>query len=272
MITLWRVLWTRYYEHFPHQVLNSWHHPSCVNSPPLASTTDSTSKSTTTAPYATSLISASLGAQTSSSSAIPKDDSDSTESPSVLSDGSGFSTSSSTSSLRSSTGVYRSSSTESELASAKKEESDEEIEEADEESDETQSKTLFNQKKKKCDCNKMSRCFHLIGFDLLMDEELNLHLLEVNNNPSMLCKASQLDSTIKQGVFESCLRLMGVLQDNQVKMVRNKTTLQFWDLSTGRPTPTAAPERICEELRPGVTFGQILKQVEPDLASVIDRL
>jgi len=88
----------------------------------------------------------------------------------------------------------------------------------------------------------------------------------------MLCKASHLDSTIKQGVFESCLRLMGVLNDNQVKMVRNKSTLSFFDLSTGRPSSIAAPERICEELHPGVTFGQILKQVEPDLASVIDRL
>jgi len=159
------------------------------------------------------------------------------------------------------------------------EESDEEAEEeeADEE-EESSSRTP-------CNCDKLSRCFHLIGFDLLMDEKFNLHLLEVNNNPSMMCKISHMDSTIKQGVFESCLRIMGILTPKQLEVDTSKDgrLLQFFsgenleDIITKKDETSkkgriATPERTCQLLTPGKTFAELLRTVETGIDDLIDRL
>jgi len=137
-----------------------------------------------------------------------------------------------------------------------------------------------------CNCDKLSRCFHLIGFDLLMDEKYNLHLLEVNNNPSMMCKISHMDSTIKQGVFESCLRLMGILTPKQVELEISKDgrLLQFFpgdDIGeesvsskkeTNKKGRIAVPERTCRLLTPGKTYAELLRTVETGIDELIDRL
>lgn len=65
-----------------------------------------------------------------------------------------------------------------------------------------------------------SRCFHIIGFDLLPvlvkskttgKPEMKLILLELNQNPCFRCSQSEVDFTIKQGVLGQSLELMGLV-------------------------------------------------------------
>lgn len=43
-------------------------------------------------------------------------------------------------------------------------------------------------------------CFELLGFDVLLDRDLNPHVLEVNHSPSLFCDAA-LDNRIKRSVL-----------------------------------------------------------------------
>lgn len=55
-----------------------------------------------------------------------------------------------------------------------------------------------------------SYCFHVIGFDILLDENLKPWLIEVNDSPS-LAVSSQIDFDIKSSVVESILQILGIL-------------------------------------------------------------
>eukprot|EP00808_Paulinella_micropora_P004426 g20780.t1 len=67
-----------------------------------------------------------------------------------------------------------------------------------------------------CNCAQTERCFHFVGFDVLLDESLKAWLLELNNAPSFHCRRSELDNVVKQGVFETGLWLLGLLTGEQV--------------------------------------------------------
>ena len=54
-----------------------------------------------------------------------------------------------------------------------------------------------------------SACFHLLGFDLLLDETLKVWLLEVNSAPSWATD-SALDWRVKASVWENSMHLLGV--------------------------------------------------------------
>jgi len=58
-----------------------------------------------------------------------------------------------------------------------------------------------------------NKCFQLLGFDFLLDSDLDVHLLEVNQNPSFLCKESTVDDKIKQGVMARTLELLEVVPE-----------------------------------------------------------
>jgi len=66
-----------------------------------------------------------------------------------------------------------------------------------------------------------SKCFQIIGFDLLPivvknkvtgKSETRLILLELNQNPCFRCSQSEVDFSIKQGVLGQSLELMDILQ------------------------------------------------------------
>jgi len=66
-----------------------------------------------------------------------------------------------------------------------------------------------------------SKCFQIIGFDLLPvvmknkltgKHETRLILLELNQNPCFRCSQSEVDFSIKQGVLGQSLELMDILQ------------------------------------------------------------
>ena len=54
-----------------------------------------------------------------------------------------------------------------------------------------------------------SNCFDLIGFDILIDENLNPTVLEVNLSPS-LASSSPLDAKIKTSLICDTLNLIGI--------------------------------------------------------------
>lgn len=52
----------------------------------------------------------------------------------------------------------------------------------------------------------VDHCFHLIGFDILVDSDFRLHLLEINNHPSLQCDAP-IDFSVKGRVLRPLLCL-----------------------------------------------------------------
>lgn len=62
----------------------------------------------------------------------------------------------------------------------------------------------------------------MIGVDVLLSvsspskttgkRTLNMHLLELNQNPSFLCFRSELDLRVKMGIISQCLELMNIVQ------------------------------------------------------------
>jgi len=55
--------------------------------------------------------------------------------------------------------------------------------------------------------NYLSRCFHLIGFDVLLDDAFKPHLLEINNHPSLLTDAP-IDMAVKTQVVRPLVRMV----------------------------------------------------------------
>lgn len=55
-----------------------------------------------------------------------------------------------------------------------------------------------------------NNCFELLGFDILVDENLNPWLLEVNLSPSLACD-SNLDQMIKANLISDLLNLAGIV-------------------------------------------------------------
>lgn len=56
------------------------------------------------------------------------------------------------------------------------------------------------------------KSFHFVGFDIMMDEKDQLHLLEINQNASFHVAESMLDSRIKRGAFGRGLEILKAIQ------------------------------------------------------------
>lgn len=57
-----------------------------------------------------------------------------------------------------------------------------------------------------------TNCFDLIGFDILIDEELKPWLLEVNMSPSLACDA-EIDVQVKAPLMCDILNIIGVVNN-----------------------------------------------------------
>ena len=68
-----------------------------------------------------------------------------------------------------------------------------------------------------------SNCFELLGFDVLLDDELRPWLIEVNLSPSLACE-SPLDHLIKSNLIADLFTLIGIRQFDRRKdgMFKNK--------------------------------------------------
>jgi len=54
-----------------------------------------------------------------------------------------------------------------------------------------------------------NKCFELLGFDIMLDAQLNTKLLEVNLSPSLSCD-SQVDQNIKANLLADLFTLCGI--------------------------------------------------------------
>ena len=70
-------------------------------------------------------------------------------------------------------------------------------------------------------------CFELLGFDILLDEQLNAWLLEVNLSPSLRCDA-EVDVEVKGQLIADLLTLIGIRRtveprDNSISPIKRST-------------------------------------------------
>lgn len=57
--------------------------------------------------------------------------------------------------------------------------------------------------------DKKSRCFEILGFDILIDSDFKPWILEVNHSPSLACD-SQFDADIKEKLIEEAIEIMNI--------------------------------------------------------------
>lgn len=67
-----------------------------------------------------------------------------------------------------------------------------------------------------------NNCFELLGFDILIDSNLEPWLIEVNLSPSLGCD-SLLDQRIKGNLISDLFTLIGVVPLNQRKVSESST-------------------------------------------------
>ena len=66
-----------------------------------------------------------------------------------------------------------------------------------------------------------SRCFHLLGFDILLDKQLNPWILEVNNRPSLDYYRGK-ERRMKVGAIRDAIKLAAPLQHAQMALSARK--------------------------------------------------
>ena len=64
-------------------------------------------------------------------------------------------------------------------------------------------------------------CFQLLGFDVMLDQDLRPYLLEVNQMPSFATD-SPLDLKIKRGVVFDTLSLLNLSRKRRWKLIKQK--------------------------------------------------
>ena len=67
-----------------------------------------------------------------------------------------------------------------------------------------------------------NNCFQLFGFDLMIDDKLNVWLLEVNLSPSLCCD-SPLDLKVKGKMVSDLLNLTGIVSYEHQTTTSNPT-------------------------------------------------
>ncbi|KAK2949732.1 putative tubulin-tyrosine ligase family protein [Blattamonas nauphoetae] len=88
-----------------------------------------------------------------------------------------------------------------------------------------------------------SQCFHIIGFDIMLDYRLRPWIIEINHSPSFVTD-SPLDKKIKFQVVSGAIRLMSILNGKPLEMDRSPNS----DHSDSRPN--SSPARNTSETTP----------------------
>lgn len=84
--------------------------------------------------------------------------------------------------------------------------------------------------------DKKSRCFEILGFDILIDEDLKPWVLEVNHSPSLSCD-SPFDTELKDSVITGALKIVNIDPNfiDKIKKIERHKTLQ----RLGTPNPSS---------------------------------
>ena len=65
-----------------------------------------------------------------------------------------------------------------------------------------------------------SMCFHILGFDIMLDRDCKPYLLEVNHSPSFSTD-SPLDEKVKGDLLRDTIRLLGLTKKRKALYKRN---------------------------------------------------
>jgi len=68
----------------------------------------------------------------------------------------------------------------------------------------------------------LSTCFEVLGFDVLLDENLKPWLLEVNHSPSLNLE-TPLDRVVKLGLIKECFQLLNIDPNDRVNYMRRQS-------------------------------------------------
>lgn len=115
------------------------------------------------------------------------------------------------------------------------------------------------------------RCFEVLGFDIILDEQLKPWLLEVNHSPSLHCD-TDLDTQVKSSVVRESL-LLGSLRRQDVLLSHTPTAKDGGtdDTAMSIPKQTSAPTNQ-EECLDEAKVQELRTQCEDALLSGFDRI
>ena len=68
-------------------------------------------------------------------------------------------------------------------------------------------------------------CFHILGIDIMLDEDCKPFVLEVNHTPSFVTD-TPLDRFIKYGLIKDTLLLMNITPESRAKAVDKMNQIQ----------------------------------------------
>jgi tubulin polyglutamylase TTLL6/13 len=85
-------------------------------------------------------------------------------------------------------------------------------------------------------------CFELLGFDIIIDTELNPYVLEVNHTPSFETD-SPLDAFIKKNAIRDALVLMNINLKNKKYIMDSRKELMQKRVLTGKKAKITLEEK-----------------------------
>jgi tubulin polyglutamylase TTLL6/13 len=89
-------------------------------------------------------------------------------------------------------------------------------------------------------------CFHILGFDIMLDNKCKPYLLEVNHSPSFTAD-SPLDEQVKGGLIRDTIKLLGL--SKQRKMIYRRNLQAMIDHRTRSGKFIRLPPELKEKLR-----------------------
>ena len=85
-------------------------------------------------------------------------------------------------------------------------------------------------------------CFELLGFDIIINEDLQPFLLEINYTPSFSTD-TPLDVLIKHGLIQDTLTLMGITKEFKEETVRARKECRDQRMRTGKKVKLTQEEK-----------------------------
>jgi tubulin polyglutamylase TTLL6/13 len=95
-----------------------------------------------------------------------------------------------------------------------------------------------------------SRLFEILGFDILIDADLNPWLIEVNNNTSLEGDSSPFDETLKLSVVKGALQIVNLQNSFKKKVLARRQGRSQQSLFDGRKESERALATAWRQLLP----------------------
>ena len=118
-----------------------------------------------------------------------------------------------------------------------------------------------------------SRCFEILGFDVLIDENLKPWVLEVNHSPSLSCD-SGFDRDLKDSLIADALRIVDIPEDfmEQMKRMEKAGTLQRIGCGTPNAKRRTTVFNVDREVKIAKTTGWLQLYPAPENPLLEDTL